>query len=158
LPDLSRFEIQCLRRLWSLGEASVREIHAALPDAPGYSSVRKIVERLEEKGAVERVRLEGKAWIYRSAVAPREMIGKEIGRLLDTLFDGATAPLISHLAESKRLSLDDLRAIEDALHEGPAPDQGKAPGGASRSVRGATPRGEAARRRGPARRRDGEAS
>ena len=53
LPDLSRFEIECLRRLWSRGEASIRLIHNDLPDGPSYSTVRKIFERLEAKGAVE---------------------------------------------------------------------------------------------------------
>jgi BlaI family penicillinase repressor len=115
LPDLSRFELQCLRRLWSLKEATVRQIQADLPAAPSYSTVRKILERLEEKGAVSRVRLEGKAWVYRSEVASGEIIRKEIRRLLDSLFDGAAPPLVSHLAEMDELTVEDLRAIERAM-------------------------------------------
>src|SRR3989442_14108865 len=74
LPHLSRFEMQCLRRLWSLGEGSVRAIRETLPDPPSYSTVRKIVERLEEKGAVSRARLEGKAWVYRPAIGATTML------------------------------------------------------------------------------------
>ena len=47
LPELSRFELQCLRALWNLREGTVREVHGTLPDAPTYSTVRKIFERLE---------------------------------------------------------------------------------------------------------------
>jgi len=115
LPDLSRFEMTCLRRLWTRGEATVRELHGDLPDPPSYSTVRKIVERLEEKGAVERVRMSGKAWVYRSRVSGPAMIRKEIARLLDTLFDGAGAPLVSHLADMDALSVDDLRELEARL-------------------------------------------
>jgi predicted transcriptional regulator len=115
VPDLSRFELQCLGRLWSLGDASIREVHESLDDAPSYSTVKKIFERLEEKGAVERARREGKAWIYRSTVKPRAMIRKEVRRLLDALFDGEAAPLVAHLADTDELSLDDLREIERAL-------------------------------------------
>jgi len=115
LPDLSRFEIQCLRRLWSRGEASVREIHGDLPEAPSYSTVRKIFERLEGKGAVERVRQDGKAVIYRSCVSAPAMIRKEIGRFLDTLFDGSAAPLVAHLADMDAVSLDDLKELEKHL-------------------------------------------
>ncbi|MEJ2722116.1 MAG: BlaI/MecI/CopY family transcriptional regulator [bacterium] len=115
LPDLSRFEIECLRRLWSRGEASIREVHSDLPDPPSYSTVRKIFERLESKGAIERVRLDGKAWVYRSKVSSSEMIRKEIRRLLDTLFDGSARPLVSYLADMDDLSIDDLKDIERRL-------------------------------------------
>jgi BlaI family penicillinase repressor len=134
LPDLSRFEIQCLRRLWDRGEASVREIHGDLPDPPSYSTVRKIFERLEEKGAVERVGQDGKALVYRSRVSARAMIRKEIGRLLDTLFDGAAAPLVAHLADMEAVTLDDLRELEKPLDE----EDGAQTGGAE-------PAGEEAR-------------
>ena len=112
LPDLSRFELECLRRLWKQGDASVREVHGALDDAPSYSTVRKIFERLEDKGAVTRVRRDGNAWVYRSTVKPAAMIRKEILRFLDSLFDGAAAPLMAHLAEMDAISLEDLREIE----------------------------------------------
>lgn len=118
LPDLSRFELQCLKRLWERGEASVREIQGDFDDAPGYSTVRKIFERLEEKQAVERVRREGKAWVYRSRVKPGAMIRKEIRRFVDALFDGAAGPLVAHLAEMDELSMEDLREIERSLDAG----------------------------------------
>jgi predicted transcriptional regulator len=117
VPELSRFELQCLGKLWSLGNASIREVHAALDDAPSYSTVKKIFERLEEKGAVERTRRDGKAWVYRSTVKPRAMIRKEVRRLLDALFDGEAAPLVAHLADTDELSLDDLREIERTLKQ-----------------------------------------
>jgi len=115
LPELSRFELQCLRRLWSLGDATVRQVQADFPGGPGYSTFRKIFERLEAKGAVVRVRREGRAWIYRSAVSSSGMIRKEIRRLIDGLFDGRGAPLVAHLAHMEALSLEDLKAAEEAL-------------------------------------------
>jgi BlaI family transcriptional regulator, penicillinase repressor len=120
LPELSRFELQCLRRLWNLGEASVRGIQAEFPAGPSYSTFRKIIERLEDKGAVVRVRQEGRAWIYRSSVSPSGMIRKEIRRLIDGLFDGKGAPLLAHLADMEALTLDDLREIEQTLKSEPA--------------------------------------
>ena len=89
LPSLSRFELQCLRKLWNRREATVREIHEDLADPPSYSTVRKIVDRLEEKSAIERVRKDGRAWVYRSAVSPSAMLKKEIRRFLDVAFDAA---------------------------------------------------------------------
>lgn len=112
LPDLSRFELQCLGKLWDQREATVREIHQELPDPPSYSTVRKIVERLEQKGAAVRVRKRGRAWVYRSAVPRPAMLRKEIRRFLEVTFNGAAAPLVTHLADMNEVSLEDLRAIE----------------------------------------------
>lgn len=112
LPDLSRFELQCLRKLWNQGEATVRDIHDALDDPPSYSTVRKIVDRLEEKGAIKRVRKDDKAWVYRSAVSPSAMLGKEVRRFLDAAFDGAAAPLVAQLADMDEVTLEDIRALE----------------------------------------------
>jgi predicted transcriptional regulator len=112
LPDLSRFELQCLRKLWNRGEATVRDVHGDLDDPPSYSTVRKIVERLEEKGAIERVRKSDKAWVYRSAVSPSAMLGKEIRRFLDAAFDGAAAPLVAQLADMNEVTLEDIRELE----------------------------------------------
>jgi len=123
LPDLSRFEIQCLRRLWERGEASVREIHGDLPNAPSYSTVRKIFERLEAKGAVERVGQDGKAVVYRSRVPASAMIQKEISRFLDTLFDGSATSLVSCLADMDAVSLEDLRELEKHLADGQDDDR-----------------------------------
>ena len=124
LPDLSRFELQCLGKLWSLGPASIRSVHQALDDAPSYSTVKTIIERLEEKGAVVRVRREGRAWIYRSTVKPRSVMRKEVRRLVDTLFDGHPSRLVAHLADTNELSLSDLREIEQALRASDSDDEG----------------------------------
>jgi BlaI family transcriptional regulator, penicillinase repressor len=141
LPELSRFELQCLRRLWARKEASVREIQADFAEGPGYSTYRKIFERLEAKGAVVRVRLQGRAWIYRSSVAPSGMIRREIRRLVDGLFDGRSAPLLAHLADMDALTLEDLKEAEEALRIDPGPEGGR--------VTGKKPRAEARGRRKP---------
>lgn len=121
LPDLSRFELQCLRALWTHEEASVREIHATLPDAPTYSTVRKIFERLEEKGAIKRIRMDGRAWVYKPTVSRPAMIAKEVRRLIDGLFDGRPQSLIAHLADAHDLTLHDLKQIEANAEEPTSP-------------------------------------
>ena len=117
LPDLSRFELQCLRILARIEEATIREIHDELNEPPTYSTVKKIVERLEGKGAVRRVVKRDKAWVYAPTVSAPAMVRKEVRRFLDTLFDGAPAGLIAHLADTDEITLDDLREIEARVAE-----------------------------------------
>ena len=140
LPDLSRFELECLRMLWDRGEASIREIHETIVDPPTYSTVRKIFERLEHKGAVQRTSKDGRAWRYRSRVQPASMIRKEIRRLLNSLFDGAGAPLVAHLADMDALSLEDLRELERQLTDSTDDPQGA--GGSRGSVGDEVPAGD----------------
>ena len=56
-PQLSRFELQVLRLLWTRGEAAVAQLHGDIPDAPSYSTIRKIVEQ-KLKPALKRVEVE----------------------------------------------------------------------------------------------------
>jgi BlaI family penicillinase repressor len=118
LPQLSRFELQVLRLLWARSEASVSELHGDIPDAPSYSTIRKIVERLEQKGAIERVRVDDKAVVYRATVPRTAVIRHEIRRFLDVMFDGAAGPLVAHLADMDAVSLDDLKEVERQLGKG----------------------------------------
>ena len=115
LPQLSRFELQVLRLLWTRSEASVADLHGDLPDGPSYSTIRKIMERLEQKGAIERVRLDEKAVIYRAAIPRTAIVRHEIRRFLDVMFDGAAGPLVAHLADMDAVSLDELKSLERRL-------------------------------------------
>jgi BlaI family penicillinase repressor len=117
LPDLSRFELQVLRQLWELGEGTIHDLHQALPATPSYSTVRKIIERLEDKGAVVRADRKGRALVYKATVERPAMMKKEIRRFLNTLFNGSAPDLVAQLAEMDALSLTDLRELEETLSD-----------------------------------------
>jgi BlaI family penicillinase repressor len=125
LPQLSRFELQVLRLLWARSEASVAVLHGDIPDAPSYSTIRKIVERLEGKGAIERVRVDGQAVVYRAALPRTAVIRQEIRRFLDVLFDGSAAPLVAHLAEMDAVTLQDLKELERHVAPGERKRRGR---------------------------------
>jgi predicted transcriptional regulator len=114
-PRLSRFELQVLRLLWARGSAAVRDLHADLGGTPSYSTVKTIVERLADKGAVTRVRQEGRAWIYRPAAPRAAMLRREVRGFLDTLFGGSAPDLLAQLADMDALTIEDLREIERRL-------------------------------------------
>ncbi len=118
MPDLSRFELQCLRLIWERGEASARDVHQGLATPPSYSTVRTILTRLEEKNAVTRAGQDGKAVVYRCLLDPAAVKRREVGRFLDTMFGGRADGLVATLADMDALSADDLRDLERHLAEG----------------------------------------
>ncbi len=113
---VTKFEFQLLEKLWDLGPASVREIQQSLPEShrPAYTTVQTMIYRLEEKGAVRRVKKIGNAHIFEAIFTQAAVYRRLIGDLLD-LFGGSPAPVMSHLIETGKLTLADIRAIEKTL-------------------------------------------
>jgi BlaI family transcriptional regulator, penicillinase repressor len=113
---VTKFELQLLEKLWALGRASVREIQESLPeeDRPAYTTVQTMIYRLEEKGAVKRVKKIGNAHVFEAILTRKAAHRRLIGDLLD-LFGGSSAPVVAHLIETGKLSLADIRAMEKAL-------------------------------------------
>lgn len=113
---VTKFEFQLLEKLWELGVASVREIQEALPEEhrPAYTTVQTMIYRLEEKGAVKRVKKIGNARIFEAVVTRKAVHRRKIGDLLEW-FGGSAAPVMLHLVETGKLTLADIRAIEKEL-------------------------------------------
>ncbi len=70
--------------------------------------------RLEEKKAVRRTKKIGNAHIFEPMVTRKAVYRRLIDDLLD-LFGGSPTPVMSHLVESGKLSLEDIRAVEKTL-------------------------------------------
>src|SRR6185437_12963981 len=95
---VSRFELQLLEKLWEMGPSAVREIQESLPekDRPAYTTVQTIIYRLEEKGAVRRVKKIGNAHIFEATLSRKAVHRRLIGDLLN-LLGGSATPVVSHL-------------------------------------------------------------
>ncbi len=112
-PKLTRLELRIMDALWGLGTASIREIQESFPldERPAYTTVQTIIGRLEAKKAVRRLKKVGNAYVF-DAVISR---GAAQRRLIDELlafFGGSTQPVMAHLIESGKLTMDDLREAE----------------------------------------------
>ena len=113
--NLTRFELEIMDVLWRLGEASVREVRDALTEKkrPAYTTVQTIVQRLEQKGAVRRTRKIGNALMFAPTVTRKSAYRRVIDEML-ALFGGSARPVVAHLLESGKLTLEDLKALEEA--------------------------------------------
>jgi predicted transcriptional regulator len=119
---LSRREAQILDILHERGEATAAEIQARLPDPPGYSSVRKLLEILERKGIVRHT-AEGRRFVYAAATPVKSARKSALRHLVRTFFSGsveqATIALLS-LSDEKldaaalaRIARESKRAREE---------------------------------------------
>ena len=126
LPKLTKIELRVMDAMWRLGPASVREIQEALPakHRPAYTTVQTMVYRLEAKGAVRRVKKIGNAHVFEPSIS-RESAQRRLVDELLSFFGGKIQPVMAHLVESGRLSLDDVKEAEKTLRRLSHKDGGK---------------------------------
>jgi predicted transcriptional regulator len=114
----TRQELRIMEQFWEHERVSIREILETFPKKgrPPYTSVQTIVYRMEEKGAIRRVRKIGNAHVFEAAVSREEARGHAIDDLLG-LFGGRTQTVMAHLVESGRLTRDDIRETEKLIDD-----------------------------------------
>jgi BlaI family penicillinase repressor len=118
-PKLSKLELQIMETLWNRGPCSIREIQEAFPESkrPAYTTVQTTVYRmLEGKKTVRIVRRISNANIFDAAIT-REDAGRKLIDELLALFGGRTKPVMAHLVESGKLTLEDVKEAEQAIRK-----------------------------------------
>ena len=122
-PKLSKLELQILEALWAHGKASIREIQEVFPEPrPAYTTIQTTVYRLEGKKAVRRIKKVGNFHIFEAAVSRDAAQRRLIDELL-ALFGGSTQPVMAHLIESGKLTLEDVKEAEKILRKLERKDQ-----------------------------------
>ena len=106
--NLARRERQILELIYELGEASVGEVLAKLPDPPGYSSVRTIIRLLERRGFL-RHRRSGIKYIYRPIQSRETVRRSAVAHLFKTFFRGSPSDAVAAILD---VSADDLTDAE----------------------------------------------
>jgi predicted transcriptional regulator len=112
----TKLELRIMQALWDNGKISIREIQETFPEAdrPAYTTIQTTVYRLEAKKAVRRVKKISNAHIFEAVVSRNAAQGRLIDELLG-LFGGRTQPVMAHLIESGRLTMDDVKEAEQTL-------------------------------------------
>jgi predicted transcriptional regulator len=118
-PRLSKAEARILEQFWKLGTASVREILESLPEDEqvAYTTVQTLVYRLEQKGALRKVKKIGNAQLFEPAINQSQYRSGLVRDLLD-LFGGSPRLLVSNLLETGTITLRDLKALQGAVAGG----------------------------------------
>jgi BlaI family penicillinase repressor len=112
---LSKAETRILEQCWKLGTCSVREILESLPEEErvAYTTVQTLVYRLDEKGALRKVKKIGNAQLFEPAIDQSAYRSGLVRDLLD-LFGGSPRLLVSNLLETGAITLKDLKALQSA--------------------------------------------
>ena len=126
LPKFGRLEFQIMEMFWKSGPCSVREIQEAFPEKkrPAYTTVQTTVYRLEEKKALRLVKRIGKAKVFEATISRTQAQTRLIDDLM-SLFGGQVKPVMARLVETGKLTAEDVRDVEQMLHDHRGKDKSK---------------------------------
>lgn len=128
LNPLGETEMEVLQHVWSLGEASVAEVHVRILASRevAYTTVMTVMKKLASKGYLTFVK-EGNAYIYSAAQAPEQVRHELLSGLLDKVFQGSTRALVQTLVRHERLSEQEVEALREIVNSIEAEDSVDAP-------------------------------
>jgi predicted transcriptional regulator len=117
-PRLSKLEFQIMEALWAKNDSSIREIQETFPARrrPAYTTIQTTVYRMESKGAVKRVGKVGNFHVFSAAITRDAAQRRLIDELL-AVFGGRSQPVMAHLIETGKLSLEDVKEAERTLRK-----------------------------------------
>ena len=115
---LSKLELQIMEALWTRGASCVREVQEHFPQKrrPAYTTVQTMIYRMEAKKVLRRVKKISNAHIFEATVSRGAVQGRFIDELVG-LFGGRMQPVMAHLVETGKLTLEDVQAAEKRLRE-----------------------------------------
>ena len=115
---LTKLELRVMEAFWACGASCVREIQHCFPEKsrPAYTTVQTVVYRLEAKRALRRLKKIGNAHIFEAAVSRNAVQRGLIDELL-AAFGGRMQPIMAHLVETGKLTLEDVEQAERRLRE-----------------------------------------
>ncbi len=126
MPDDIRFtdrELDVMSVLWRLGSGTVAEVREALSNEPGYTTVLKILQILEDKGHVAHDR-EGRAYRYRPLVEQADAGDTALGSVLNKIFHGSVDLLVAQLVRERKLSHKELERLKELVNTLEAEEDG----------------------------------
>lgn len=117
--DVTDAELAVLQILWERGASSRRQIADALYPGEGsarFTTVQKLLERLEAKGHVERGLDEGTV-IFTARIDREQLISRRLLEVADKLCGGSLTPLLMNLVRAKSLTAREVQELQDLLGE-----------------------------------------
>ena len=107
-------ELDIMSVLWRQGSGTVAEVRGALGEDVGYTTVLKMLQILEEKGAVGHEQ-EGRAYRYFPLVESVRAGGRALSRIVNKIFHGSAEMLLATLVDGREFTDEELRRMRAVL-------------------------------------------
>lgn len=112
----SEAELEILNIIWELEPVSVRDVYARIAAAReiGYTTILKQIQRLTEKGVLDKQVTDG-THLYSSTVKAADVKRQLMDKVLQTAFGGSALDMMMHALGRDKVSASELKAIKEWL-------------------------------------------
>jgi len=113
---ISSAESVVMEALWRRSPLAAEDVVADVAQPQGWTeaTVKTLINRLLKKKALAATR-DGRRFLYRPLVARAAYVQAESQGLLNRLFDGRLAPMVSHLSQARALSAEDIAELKKLI-------------------------------------------
>lgn len=115
----SEAELEILQVLWAIEPATVRSIHERILESGkdvGYTTVLKQIQRLTDKGAVDKEIVDG-IHLYRALVNEKDVKQELAGKVMRTAFGGSALQMIMHALGQEKPNAAELEDLKKWLDQ-----------------------------------------
>ena len=107
-----------MKVVWRLKKATVRDVYEAMRETRqvAYTTVMTMMRILEDKGYLKKTVVD-RAHLYKPAQPRQKVVGDMVRDFLDRVFDGASDPLLLHLAKDNKLTEKQRRLVKQLIEE-----------------------------------------
>ncbi len=115
---LTEAELEIMKVIWSLDEATVRQVYEALLPRQGtaYTTVSTMMGILETKGYLAK-EPQGRAYLYRPTKPQSLVVGGLVDDFLSRVFNGSTRPLLLSLVQRQKVSPEEWHEIQRMIED-----------------------------------------
>jgi BlaI family penicillinase repressor len=119
IEKLSEFELDVMQLLWRLKESTAPELHKEIIKEKDvtYSTVKTIIDRLEKKSAIKRIKNYGRTIVYAPAIEKESLQKPLIKKFIEKVCAGNPRLLLNHLLEDEKLSDDDIDYLQSIINK-----------------------------------------
>ncbi|MGH8237827.1 MAG: BlaI/MecI/CopY family transcriptional regulator [Steroidobacteraceae bacterium] len=116
--SISTAESVIMEALWKQSPLTAEDIVSLVAREQEWTeaTVRTLINRLLKKNAIAATK-DGRKYLYRPVMKRADWVQEESQSLLDRLFDGRLAPLVTHFSQRKKLSRQDIRELKRLIGE-----------------------------------------
>jgi len=109
--QLTKAEEQIMQVLWTLKEASVRDVIDKLPEPkPAYNTVSTIIRILETKEFVNHKPV-GRGFVYYPIVEKEAYSNQSLHKLMNGYFNGSFKSMVSFFVKENKMDVAELESI-----------------------------------------------
>tara|TARA_B100001146_G_scaffold128619_1_gene112829 strand:+ start:1540 stop:1956 length:417 start_codon:yes stop_codon:yes gene_type:complete len=112
---LHRLDLEIMKVIWELGQATVSEVLDTINRKLAYTTVATTMKHLEQKGFLTYT-VDGRTFVYQPLIQEAEVSQSMLSDLLERFFDNSVERLVNTLLETEQIDSVELDLLQQLIN------------------------------------------